>query len=521
MEPVIQKSFGSVYQNWKIARLPEYVFFQEGPGLRKWQWTNDGMKVINVKNIRADGGIDLSNSDRYISREEFTQRYSHFAVEEGDIIVASSGNTYGKVARIQAHHLPLMMNTSVIRFHPLSPTSLNQDFLFAFLRSDLFRNQVESFVIGSAQPNFGPSHLKHMEIPFPPLSTQRKIGSILGNYDDLIENNTRRIKILEEMAGTIYREWFVEFRFPGHENVKMVESGLGLIPQGWEINRLGDVTSVITKGTTPTTLGKQFFNDGINFIKVESIDGQGGILENKLAKIDDETHGLLKRSQLFANDILFSIAGAIGRVAIVPDRFLPANTNQALAIIRPSDLSLVSFLYQTLSSSTFLNYSLERVVQTAQANVSLSVLSSAPIIIPPNSVLTDFNRNLAPIISLIERLRAKNSNLRTTRDLLLPKLISGELDVSELDITTDGAQPRKDGTHIPPSLTEWLHSDEKILAGKPVIKGTRLAVEFIIELLENHWSEEDILGNYPNITREDIDACRAYQRKVLDAPVSG
>ena len=242
MEPVIQKSFGSVYQNWKIARLPEYVFFQEGPGLRKWQWTNDGMKVINVKNIRADGGIDLSNSDRYISREEFTQRYSHFAVEQGDIIVASSGNTYGKVARIQAHHLPLMMNTSVIRFQPLSPTSLDWNFLFAFLRSNLFRNQVESFVIGSAQPNFGPSHLKRMEIPVPPLSTQRKIGSILSNYDDLIENNARRIKILEEMAGTIYREWFVEFRFPGHENVKMVESELGLIPQGWEVKCFGDVS---------------------------------------------------------------------------------------------------------------------------------------------------------------------------------------------------------------------------------------------------------------------------------------
>ena len=237
MKLVIQKSFGSIYKNWKIARFPEYVFFQEGPGLRNWQWTNDGMKVVNIKNIRADGGIDLSNSDRYISREEFVQRYSHFAIEDGDVLVASSGNTYGKVARIQTHHLPLMMNTSVIRFHPLSPTSLNQDFLFAFLRSDLFRNQVESFVIGSAQPNFGPSHLKRMEIPLPPLPTQRKIAAILSTYDDLIENNTRRIKILEEMAGTIYREWFVEFRFPGHENVKMVESELGLIPQGWEVGK--------------------------------------------------------------------------------------------------------------------------------------------------------------------------------------------------------------------------------------------------------------------------------------------
>ena len=313
-------------------------------------------------------------------------------------------------------------------------------FLFYLIASSHFIDYATATSSGTNLPRAKWSILSTMDWPIPAQEKRRKIGAILSNYDDLIENNSRRIKILEEMAGTIYREWFVEFRFPGHENGEKVESELGLIPQGWEIKRLGDVTSVITKGTTPTTLGKQFVNDGINFIKVESIDGQGGILENKLAKIDDETHGLLKRSQLLANDVLFSIAGAIGRVAIVPDRFLPANTNQALAIIRPSDLSLVSFLYQTLSSSTFLNYSLERVVQTAQANVSLSVLSSAPIIMPAKSVLTDFSRNLAPIIGLIDRLRAKNCSLRTTRDLLLPKLISGELDVSELNTNTDTVQ---------------------------------------------------------------------------------
>ena len=257
MTPVIQKPFGSIYQSWKLAKLSEYVFFQEGPGLRNWQWTNDGMKVINVKNILPDGSIDLSNSDRYISLEEFEQRYSHFAVENGDIVVASSGNTYGKVGRIYLHHLPLMMNTSVIRFQPLSPTNLNPDYLFSFLRSDLFRNQVESFVIGSAQPNFGPSHLKMMEIPVPPLPTQRKITAALSVYDDLIENNTRRIKILEEMASTIYREWFVEFRFPGHEQVEMVESQLGLIPQGWEVKQLGEMCHVIM-GLSPKS---EFYNE--------------------------------------------------------------------------------------------------------------------------------------------------------------------------------------------------------------------------------------------------------------------
>ena len=364
-------------------------------------------------------------------------KLSKYRLEKGDIVIARTGATTGYAKRIRENR-EAVFASYLVRLRVSA--SHDSQYVGFVIESENYKHFIQQNIGGTAQPQANAQVLTSFPISLPPLATQRKIAAILGNYDDLIENNTRRIKILEEMAGTIYREWFAEFRFPGYENVKMVESELGLIPHGWEIKRLGDVTSVITKGTTPTTLGKQFVNDGINFIKVESIDGQGGILENKLAKIDDETHGLLKRSQLLANDVLFSIAGAIGRVAIVPDRFLPANTNQALAIIRPSDLSLVSFLYQTLSSSTFLNYSLERVVQTAQANVSLSVLSSAPIIMPAKSVLTDFSRNLAPIIGLIDRLRAKNCSLRTTRDLLLPKLISGEIDASDLDINTDTIQ---------------------------------------------------------------------------------
>ena len=361
-------------------------------------------------------------------------KLSKYRLEKGDIVIARTGATTGYAKRIRENR-EAVFASYLVRLR----VSANHDSQYVgfVIESENYKHFIQQNIGGTAQPQANAQVLTSFPIPLPPLATQRKIAAILSNYDDLIENNTRRIKILEEMAGTIYREWFVEFRFPGHENVKMVDSELGLIPQGWEIKFLGDVSSVITKGTTPTTLGKQFVNDGINFIKVESIDGQGGILENKLAKIDDETHGLLKRSQLRANDVLFSIAGAIGRVAIVPDRFLPANTNQALAIVRPSELSLVPFLYQTLSASTFLNYSLERVVQTAQANVSLSVLSSAPITVPAKSVLKGFNRNLGPILGLIDGLRAKNCNLRTTRDLLLSQLISGDLDVSDLDIGTE------------------------------------------------------------------------------------
>src|SRR3990172_7711415 len=115
----MQMTFGTIYKDWEVVPLKDYAFFQEGPGLRNWQWTKSGMKVINVTNILPDGQVDINNTDKFISIAEFEEKYSHFAVEAGDIIVASSGNTYGKIGRINNLHLPLMMNTSVIRFHSL------------------------------------------------------------------------------------------------------------------------------------------------------------------------------------------------------------------------------------------------------------------------------------------------------------------------------------------------------------------------------------------------------------------
>ncbi|MBX3121037.1 MAG: restriction endonuclease subunit S [Fimbriimonadaceae bacterium] len=178
----------------RTAKVPlgDVAFFQEGPGLRTHQWTTEGMKVINVTNIIGDGSVNVTNTDKFVSLEEFETRYAHFAIEENDIVVASSGNTYGKVGRIRVEHLPLMMNTSVIRFHSQDRSSLDNDFLYVWLRSPEFINQVEGFVTGGAQPNFGPTHLKRMRITLPGIQHQKAIADILSAYDDLIENNKRR-----------------------------------------------------------------------------------------------------------------------------------------------------------------------------------------------------------------------------------------------------------------------------------------------------------------------------------------
>lgn len=128
-DKMVDSPMGNIPEGWEVASFPDYVFFQEGPGLRKWQWTEKGMKVINVTNILSDGNINVNNTNRYISLEEFSTKYSHFLVDYLDIVIASSGNTYGKIGRINRNHLPLMMNTSVIRLHSLNEDTLHPDYL--------------------------------------------------------------------------------------------------------------------------------------------------------------------------------------------------------------------------------------------------------------------------------------------------------------------------------------------------------------------------------------------------------
>jgi len=173
------KKFIEIPEDWKVVPLSDEVFFQEGPGLRNWQFTKKGMKVINVSNL-VDGYLDISNTDRYISQLEFEKTYMHFAIELDDVVVASSGNSFGKVAIVRKKDLPLMMNTSVIRFRPLNE-SLDRNFLQYFLESDIFKRQINMLITGSAQPNFGPYHIKRVKFLKPPLPEQRKIASIISN----------------------------------------------------------------------------------------------------------------------------------------------------------------------------------------------------------------------------------------------------------------------------------------------------------------------------------------------------
>jgi type I restriction enzyme, S subunit len=363
-----------------IERL--YLGLYDGPHATP-KPSDEGPIFLGIGNITEDGKLDLTDV-RHIAEEDFANWTKRVTPRAGDIVFTYEA-TLNRYAIIpDGFQGCLGRRTALIR---PNPAAVNPRFLFFYFFSEDWRRTIDRNILSGATVDRIPlTTFPSFPVTLPSRSIQDRIAETLSAYDDLIENNTRRIKILEDMAQMLYREWFVNFRFPGHESVPKVESQLGPIPKGWAVQSLGSLTSVITKGTTPTTLGRQFRESGVNFVKVESITESGAIIIDKLAKIDTDTHELLKRSQLRQDDILFSIAGAIGRVAVVPLRVLPANTNQALAIIRCSDPTFVTYLLSTVRSTHFQNFSLGRVVQTAQANVSLSILKSVPILVPPSMI---------------------------------------------------------------------------------------------------------------------------------------
>lgn len=168
-------------EGWEVKPFKDVCWFQEGPGLRNWQFTSRGIKVINVTNLE-NGYLNLERTDRHISLEEFHKMYEHFEIDENDIVVASSGNSYGKVAVVRNQDLPLLMNTSVIRFKPLK--ELDYNFLLTFLKSNQFKNQIDLLITGGAQPNFGPAHLNKITINLPPNKDEQiAIATILSDMD--------------------------------------------------------------------------------------------------------------------------------------------------------------------------------------------------------------------------------------------------------------------------------------------------------------------------------------------------
>lgn len=295
-------------------------------------------------------------------------------------------------------------------------------YLYYWLRHSV--NRLTAGTHGSVMAHMTKGDMENQSIELPSLQTQKKISSILRTIDEKIHNNEAINNNLEQQAKALFKSWFIDFEPFG-----------GVQPPEMKFVPLQELCKVVTKGTTPTTLGKPFTSSGINFIKAESILDSHSIDSSKFAFIDEETNALLKRSVIKANDIVFTIAGTLGRFAMVDNSVLPANTNQALAIIRPDENKVTpAYLYSFFIGNWHNEYYSKRIQQAVQANLSLTTIKSLPIAVLSKTTMNNYDELVSPLFALMKGNEEENRRLSELRDTLLPKLMSGELDVSNIDL---------------------------------------------------------------------------------------
>jgi len=270
--------------------------------------------------------------------------------------------------------------------------------------------------------------LNQTQIPVPPLRTQRKITEIVSAYDDLIENNTRRIRILEEMAQMIYREWLVNFRFPGHENVKIVESEMGPIPKRWSASSVGRLADDARRSIDPSELDPETPYIGLEHMPRKSI-----------ALSDWGKAGQVQSTKLRfrRGEILFGkIRPYFHKVGIAP---VDGVCSSDAIVIVPKKEEWSLLLLCCVSSKEFVDQATQTSQGTKMPRANWGVLTHYPIALPEDSVLSLFNDAISPMVDLIKNLVFRNRNLQTTRDILLPKLISGEVSVENLEVAATPA----------------------------------------------------------------------------------
>jgi type I restriction enzyme S subunit len=304
--------------------------------------------------------------------------------------------------------------------------------LVAFPASDAFDTKFLFYLLtdarlsrhagGAAQPLVTQTVLKQVEVSVPPLPVQRRIAGILSSYDDLIENNQRRIKILEEMARSLYREWFVHFRFPGHDKVKMVPSSLGPIPQGWEVKRLGEIAEDMRRNVPKGQLDRPQPYVGLERIPRRSLALDAWKMTTDLGS---------NKLEFKKGEVLFGkIRPYFHKVSVAPfDGLCSADT----IVIRGRRSNHYAFVVACVSSDAFVAEASATANGAKMPRANWDVLEKYPVVVPNGKVAEKFSALMADIIAQQQALIFQVQNLRRSRDLLLPRLLSGQLDLKSED----------------------------------------------------------------------------------------
>jgi type I restriction enzyme S subunit len=388
----------------------------DSPKLQK-----EGVPFIKGKHI-SRGKINFELCD-FITQEDHELACRRVKPQRGDILFSNIGSV-GDTAVVRDDREFSIKNVAL--FRP-DVRRVDSRYFYYLVLSPEFHSNVMNVRSGSAQPFITLASLRAFEINYlPRLPIQRRIAGILSAYDDLIENSQRRIKILESMARALYREWFVHFRFPGHESVPRVPSTLGEIPQGWEVRRLPDCVEVNPRVPVARDGEKPFVpmgclsNDSMIITGIESRAGNSG------AKFQNGDTLLARITPCLEN-------GKTGLVQFLPSTDAVGFGSTEFIVLRSRTLS-PEFVYLLARGDELRGVAIKSMSgASGRQRVQEKCFADLLIVQPPGVVLDRFAAVVSPSFKLIHKLHLQIQSLRRTRDLLLPRLLSGQIDVETVE----------------------------------------------------------------------------------------
>ena len=414
---------------WKRVRLGDYISIKSGLAYK-------GSKIGKGNSILLGMGC-VSFKDKFV--ESGARSYEEddcderFLVKPGDIVLAT---------RQQSNNLPILAMPAIVPnsfegkrvifgtnlYKVENHSEISSKFLFWLMKHQHYVNYIASVKSGTAVQMVTKKNVEDYKFMCPPIEVRNRISEILWTYDSLIENNTKRIRLLEKMAENLYKEWFVRFRFPGYEKAEM-ENGL---PKGWKVERLGEWGISLDTGKRPKGGIDISLKDGYPSLGAECIKELAFFDYSSVSLIPKDFYESMKRGKNTGDDILLYKDGAyIGKVTMFMDKYPYEHyaINEHVFFVAPKNVEYKNYLYFTLHQNEFfvLMQNLNR--NAAQPGLSRGDVERVQMTIPTSEVVKQFNQVVKPMLKIMFNLAKQNTLLARRRDLLLPRLMSGKLEV--------------------------------------------------------------------------------------------
>lgn len=378
-------------------------------------YTEKGYPMVRVTDLK--GGYLRTKDCLLVSEDVYLDFSRNHKSEIGDIVISRVGS-YGITSYVnEPIDFCLGQNTAFI-----CSNGMDSKYLFYYLNSPKGKQEIEGFVTGSTQKTISLKSIKSLEILAPGLPTQRQIAQILSSLDDKIELNLQMNQTLEAMAQAVFKEWFVDFKFPGFDG-EMVNG----LPKGWRIGSLSEIISFVVdnRGKTPNTLIEK--ENNYPLIEVNSLINSRVVTQQHLAKkyVDEETYNnWFRKGHPKKGDVLFSTVGSIGEISLVFDEKFCIAQN----IIALRSFFNGSFLFFALKNLKQSLLSLD--ISSVQPSIKVPHLLKSEILIPNDEIIKAYEESILPIIEKINENSIQIQTLTQTRDTLLPKLMSGKISLN-------------------------------------------------------------------------------------------